>query len=272
MTFEKVWATIQESNRVFREEMAEMSREADLRRKEADTQRKKDADQRRKEADAQRKKEADQRKKEDDLRKKEDAQRKKKYDLRQEAAERTMEDLKQTVKRVSEQLSVKQTETARIVEETTRTVKRVSEQLGGMANSDGDAAEELFATSLASKMTFAGQHYDYIDYRVKRKKQSAGSKEIRAEFDILLYNGAAVAIIEVKNKACQKDVEEMVAKKLPDFRALFPLYKNHAVYLGLGSMSYADDRVLKKAQELGIGILRQKGDTIENDISHVRAY
>jgi hypothetical protein len=33
-----------------------------------------------------------------------------------------------------------------------------------------------------------------------------------------------------------------------------------------------DERVLKKAHELGIGILRQKGDTIEADTGHVRAY
>jgi hypothetical protein len=147
-----------------------------------------------------------------------------------------------------------------------QTVANVSRQLGGMANSDGDAAEEIFATSLESKMMFAGQHYDAIDFKVKRTVRG-----LRGEFDIVLYNGAAVAIIEVKHKACQADLEKLVTKKLPDFRALFPQYRDHAVYLGIGSMSF-DERVCAKARELGIGILRQKGDTIEADTGNVRAY
>jgi hypothetical protein len=157
-------------------------------------------------------------------------------------------------------------ETDRQMKETDRRISNVTRQVGGMANSNGDAAEELFATSLAAKMMFAGQRYDAIDRNVKRK---AGDRQ--GEFDIVLYNGASVAIIEVKNKAGAADLEKLVTKQLPDFRALFPLYRDHAVYLGIGSRSF-DNSVVKKAHELGIGILRQKGDTIETDTGNVRAY
>jgi hypothetical protein len=37
----------------------------------------------------------------------------------------------------------------------------------------------------------------------------------------------------VKNKACPADGEELAAKKLPVFRSLFPLYRDHAVYVGI---------------------------------------
>ncbi|MHC6203395.1 hypothetical protein ACYULU_09395, partial [Breznakiellaceae bacterium SP9] len=151
-------------------------------------------------------------------------------------------------------------------EDLKETVKRVSQQLGGMANSDGASAEEFFATSLASKMMFAGQKYDTIDVDLKRKIGN-----ITGQFDTVLYNCTSVAIIEVKNKAKLDDLDELINKKLPQFRALFPYYKDHAVYFGIGSMSF-DKKVLEKAHELGIGILRQKGDTIEADSSHVRAY
>jgi Holliday junction resolvase-like predicted endonuclease len=157
-------------------------------------------------------------------------------------------------------------EIGRKQEETAQQIKENARMIGGMANSEGDAAEELFATSLASKMTFAGQRYDAIDFKVKRKV-----RDLRGEFDIVLYNGTAVAIIEVKQKACQADLEKLATKQVSNFRALFPLYKDHAIYLGIGSMSF-DDRVLNKAHELGIGILRQKGDTIEADTGSVRAY
>jgi hypothetical protein len=219
-----------------REMFQEMSREADRRSQEADR----------------RSQEADRRSQETDREIKEASRE------RKEAQAETDRQMQETDRRLQE--------TDRQIKETDRQIKAVSRQLGGMANSDGDAAEEFFATSLASKMMFAGQHYDAIDFNVKRKV-----KDLKGEYDIVLYNGTTVAIIEVKNKACQADVEELVAKKLPVFRSLFPLYRDHAVYLGIGSMSF-DNRVLKKAHELGIGILRQKGDTIEADTGHVRAY
>ena len=179
---------------------------------------------------------------------------------------RMQEETAREMKAMSREADLRKQEADLSMKDLKQTVKEVSRQLGGMANSDGDAAEEHFATSLASKMMFAGQHYDAIDFNVKRKV-----KNLQGEFDIVLYNGVAIAIIEVKNKAGAADLEKLVTKKLPDFRTLFPLYKDHAVYLGIGSMSF-DDRVLKKARELGIGILHQKGDTIEADTSHIRAF
>jgi hypothetical protein len=86
-----------------------------------------------------------------------------------------------------------------------------------------------------------------------------------------MYNGNSVAIIEVKYKVQTKDLEKMVTKKVSAFRTLFPVYADHKVYLGIGSMSF-NSRVYAKAKELGIGILKQKGDTIEADTSFIRAY
>jgi hypothetical protein len=174
----------------------------------------------------------------------------------------TYEQLREMIRETAQM----QKETARSQKETDRMIQNVSRQLGGMANSDGDAAEEHFATSLADKMMFAGQHYDAIDFKVKRKV-----RDLYGEFDIVLYNGTAVAIIEVKSKAREADVEKLVTRQLPDFRSLFPQYRDYAVYLGIGGMSF-DERVGAKARELGVGILRQKGDTIEADTGHIRAY
>jgi hypothetical protein len=88
---------------------------------------------------------------------------------------------------------------------------------------------------------------------------------------VVLYNGESVAIIEIKYKARTADLEQMVAAKVPNFRALFPYYQDYKIYLGLGSMSF-DDRVSKKARELGIGLLRQDGKTVEAEPGYVKAY
>ncbi|GHV77660.1 hypothetical protein AGMMS49942_24810 [Spirochaetia bacterium] len=161
-------------------------------------------------------------------------------------------------------------ETDRILQElgqeTDRRIKEVTQHLGGMTKSDGDLAEELFFTSLASKMTFAGQHYDAI---LRNCHKKVGTLE--GEFDIVLHNATCVGIVEVKSKAKTEHLEKLVTRKLPDFRTLFPEYRDYPIYLGIGSMSF-DGQVLQRAKELGIGILRQKGDTIEADTGAVRAY
>jgi hypothetical protein len=41
--------------------------------------------------------------------------------------------------------------------------------------------------------------------------------------------------------------------------------------LGIASMSF-NDEVIKAAKKLGIGILKQKGDTIECDTEYIKTY
>jgi Holliday junction resolvase-like predicted endonuclease len=151
--------------------------------------------------------------------------------------------------------------------ETELQIKETNRMVGGMANSDGAHAEECFGNSLSGTLMFAGQHYDFIDRNLKRNNM----KKVKGEFDIIMYNGKSVALIEVKYKAQKADLEEMVEKKVPVFRTLFPQYKDHTINLGIASLSF-DKFVIKKAKELGIGTLTQKGNTIEIDTENIRAY
>jgi hypothetical protein len=145
-------------------------------------------------------------------------------------------------------------------------IKEISEQLGGMGNSNGAYAEDYFANAMKEKKEFAGQHFDLFD---KNVKATFGS--VQDEFDIVLYNGDSVALIEIKYKADTDDLKQMAEKKVPHFRTLFPYYNDYKVYLGLGSMSF-NDHVYSKAQELGIGLLKQVGETVEAEPGYVKAY
>ena len=162
------------------------------------------------------------------------------------------------------------------IAETDKRFKEIQEELREagiipeslMEKTDEQMAEDVFASSLEEKMEFAGQKYTEIERNVHRKSKRAGLQD---QYDVVLFNGKSVAIIEVKYAAQTKDLEKMVEKKVPNFRALLPVYENHKIYLGLGSFSF-DDYAYKKAKELGIGLLRQQGDTIEADTDYVRAY
>ncbi|GHV80506.1 hypothetical protein AGMMS49944_22970 [Spirochaetia bacterium] len=154
----------------------------------------------------------------------------------------------------------------RQLEITGKRIKEISEQLGGMGNSNGAFAEDYFANALREKKMFAGLQFDELETNMKSKQGA-----IKDEFDIVMYNGNSVALIEVKYKAKTEDLEKMVKNKASNFRTLFPYYAGHKVYLGIASLSF-NDYVYAKAKELGIGMLKQKGDTIEADTSFVRAY
>jgi hypothetical protein len=183
-------------------------------------------------------------------------------DRQMQESARTTESLKATVAETARQIEA----TNRQMKETARIVAHVSDQLGKIGNHNGEFAEEYFYSSLNEKKVFAGIRFDDVTPNVKSREG-----KLEDEFDIVLYNHTAIAIVEVKYHVSPGYLEKMVEKKVPHFRALFPTYANHEIYLGIGSMSFNKD-ILKRAHELGIGVLKQKCETIEADTAHIRAY
>ncbi|MDR3329166.1 MAG: hypothetical protein LBS63_03530, partial [Prevotellaceae bacterium] len=95
--------------------------------------------------------------------------------------------------------------------------------------------------------------------------------KLENEYDILMLNGSSVAIIEIKYRAHQNSLAALATKKVQDFRALHPDYAKHKIYLGIASLSF-NKAVIAEARALGIGILKHKGNVIECDTDHIRAY
>jgi hypothetical protein len=162
-----------------------------------------------------------------------------------------------------------------IQKENAKEIKELSKNIGGVSNSNGSVAEEYFINSLKRKMEFAGIRFNAIEAnRISKHKMKTPDikEETRInEFDIVMLNGNCVAIIEIKYKAKIEDIEHLVNSKLEDFKISHPQYKDFNVYLGLGSFSF-NDKTVDKARELGVGLLRQIGETVEYETGWVRAY
>ena len=139
-----------------------------------------------------------------------------------------------------------------------RRMKNLDEMIGGVSNSNGMFAEEFFfnAIDMGDKRLF-GEHFDECYSLVKSYNKE---KRKKSEHDILLINGASVAIVEVKYKARKEDIQKII-DKLPNFRALYPQYKDHRIYLGLAAMSF-EKGVEDKSVKEGIAIVKQVGDTV----------
>ena len=136
--------------------------------------------------------------------------------------------------------------------------KTMAKLLGNISNNQGEVAEEFFYNSLAHTQTLAGIHYDIV-----YKNMTASANKIQDEYDIVMVNGKDIAIIEVKYKAHESDLNKLLTKKYENFKTLFPMYNDYNHHLVLATFSLYDD-LKEKALANGVTVLQRKGDTIES--------
>lgn len=128
--------------------------------------------------------------------------------------------------------------------------------LSGIGINIGEAAEDFFENSLQENKVLGNVRFDSIAFGLHSQKG-----KVQDEFDIVMYNGDSVAIIEVKHKAHSADLENLLTKKLQNFRTLFPRFADMHCYLGLAAMRFPK-KLAEQAEEAGVAVLRQKGDVL----------
>ena len=174
----------------------------------------------------------------------------------------------QRMKETDRVLSVKFAETDRQLKETGQFIKEVGKQIGGMGNSHGDYAEEFFYNALLkSKKNLFGEKYDAV-LRSNKVTVNTGFED---EYDILLVNGRAVCVVEVKYKADSSDLAQKVLRKAQTFRVNFPQHKDKKVYLALAGMLF-HPLTEQGCRESGIAIIKQVGDTMVVYDENVKAF
>ena len=147
-----------------------------------------------------------------------------------------------------------------------RRMKKMEELMGSWSNNHGQFAEEYFINSFENgRQNFFGEKFDEIEKNVKGIKP--GFKD---EYDILLINGKTVGIVEVKFKAHENDIPEIL-EKADTFRINFPDYKNHKAYLGLATLAFYPS-LEQKCIDNGIAIIKQVGDMVVINDKHLKVF
>jgi len=234
-TFESVWAALQETDKMIKEN-AKRQEERDriLSEKFAET----------------------------DRIIKENAKRQEETDRQMKETDRQMKETDRQMKETDRQMK----ETDRQMKETDRRMKELQKHVGGIANSQGDFAEEYFFNSFdQGKTNFFGEKFDIIKRNLTNVWQG-----LEDEYDIVLYNHASVAIIEVKYKIKIEHIKK-VLKKPETFRILFPHYKDYKIFLALASMSFSKG-LEEECKNKGIAIIKQVGDTIVIYDKHLKTF
>ena len=149
---------------------------------------------------------------------------------------------------------------------TDKTLERMGITLGNVTNNIGSITEEYFFNCLIEKPVLGGVKYD----KVRRNISGVGLKS-EDEFDIVMYNGDSISLIECKNKAHKNDLMKLIEKKAANFKDVFPNFKDYKIFLGLASFSFYPE-LEEMAKENGVAILKQKGDVVEIEADNLKAY
>jgi hypothetical protein len=146
--------------------------------------------------------------------------------------------------------------------------KETNEMINGIGDSNGKFSETYFYNSLYNSMCFGGKDFDEIEEGMNRVKKMPDGNKLKGEYDVVMYNGDTVALIEIKYKVRKGDIETLTDTQVNVFKQLFPQYANYKFYLGIAGMSF-EGNTETEALRRGIGIMRPKcenGEIINKDL------
>ncbi|MBF0452150.1 MAG: hypothetical protein HQK75_15720 [Candidatus Magnetomorum sp.] len=178
-----------------------------------------------------------------------------------EANKETGQQLKETDRQLNEQMK----KTDKKIEQVGKNIDKLQRFVGGIGNSNGYVAEDLFFSSLSKKMAIGNITFDSIDRNIMRIH-----KGLQDEFDVVLTNSDKLVIVEIKYNFHPNDVET-VLKKIDNFRKLFPPYHNYQIFGAVAGLTMPQ-KTIDTARKYGFFVLTQEGNNLKVLNDDVMAY
>ena len=129
-----------------------------------------------------------------------------------------------------------------------RSLKATNDRLERQGFVQGEIAEDLFRRNLPSLLS----GYGITEEQVYRNAHMPG----RRQYDLVAVNGSLVFVFEVKNKLRENDIKRFCDLQLPDFKRVFPIYRDHTLYGGIGALVVKDE-MQAQAEKRGLFVLTQ---------------
>ena len=139
-------------------------------------------------------------------------------------------------------------------------LERIGINLGNIGKNQGDVAEEFFFQSLIKDNHLGKIHFDDV---VKNMEKHRG--QIQEEYDLVMTNGDAIAVVEVKYKAHTNDLDKL-DRKMRNFKKLFPIYQAFKQYGAIAAFHINDD-AKQEALRRGYFVLQRSGDLVHTESS-----
>jgi hypothetical protein len=142
----------------------------------------------------------------------------------------------------------------------TEKLERMGVMLGNIGQNQGDVAEEFFFQSLIKDNHLGKIHFEDV---VKNMEKHRG--QIQEEYDLVMTNGDAIAVVEVKYKAHKNDLDKL-DRKMKHFKPLFPIYQAFKQYGAIAAFHINDD-AKEEALRRGYFVLQRSGDLVHTESS-----
>lgn len=146
------------------------------------------------------------------------------------------------------------------IKRTDAKLKRVAEQLGNIGRNQGDVAEEFFYHSLIKDTHLGTIHFEDVTKNMEKHRGS-----LQEEYDLVMSNGNAIAVVEVKYKVHQNDLDKL-DRKMVNFKKLFPIYQHYKQYGAIAGF-HINDEAKDEALKRGYFVLQRSGDLVHTDSS-----
>jgi hypothetical protein len=150
---------------------------------------------------------------------------------------------------------------------TEKMIKELSKQIDGISKTQGEITEEYFFNILKNSKKVANLQFNMIEKNAYRYIKN----DLKGEYDIILFNGDSVLIIEIKNKIRQKDLQNLKEKQIKNFRELFPTYKDYKIYGAIAGFAIKDE-IIEQAKDDGFFVLQKKGEMMVEEHDEVKSY
>ena len=142
---------------------------------------------------------------------------------------------------------------------TDRQIRELRVQLGDLGLVQGEIGEELFYRNLKGMFKKRGIEFNRVRRNLRRRRDDP-------EYDIVATNGRQVLVVEVKNKLKKSHIDNFLEDQLPEFKKLFPQYREKELWGAVGGLVVKDE-VARYAERKGLFVLTQTdegGATIIN--------
>jgi hypothetical protein len=153
-----------------------------------------------------------------------------------------------------------QQETARLIKENAKQMKQFRSDMGDLGKRFGELAEHLIIPNLTDKFNTLNYHFKFATANSKFFNDE--TRQVEAEFDILLENGDYIIGVEVKTKPNVKDVSDHI-KRLAVLKRYKGEEESKKVIRGAIAGAIMPKNVREAALEAGMYVIEQSGDTVK---------
>jgi len=150
---------------------------------------------------------------------------------------------------------------------TDRFIKNLSINVDGISRTQGEITKDYFFNILKEDKRVGELKFDNIE----RNLYQYARHNLKGEYDIIMFNGDSVLIVEIKNKIRNKDIDNLKNKQIANFRELFPNYRDFKIYGAVAGFTIKDE-LIKKATDEGFFVLQKKGDMMVERHKNIKSY